>query len=48
MHIISISTIPGVMVGIEWDYINGFVCIDLFFIRFVWDYAGEPDEGESQ
>lgn len=38
INVLQISFIPGVMCGIEWDYHNGFVVIDLFILRLVWDY----------
>lgn len=37
---IGLSLIPGVMVGFEWDHINGFVVFDLFILRIVFDYRG--------
>jgi hypothetical protein len=38
--------IPGVMVGVEWDYINKFVVLDFFVLRIVWDYWGFEREEE--
>lgn len=38
INVFQISFIPGVMVGLEWDYNNKFVVIDLFIVRIVWDY----------
>lgn len=46
MNIFMVSFIPGFMVGIEWDYENYFVVIDVGIIRFVWDYYGYPREEE--
>lgn len=40
---ISILLIPGVMVGVELDYINKFFVVDLLIFRFVFDYAGEEE-----
>ena len=37
-----ISFIPGIMIGVEWDYECGFVVIDLAIIRIVVDYVGVP------
>jgi hypothetical protein len=37
---IIISLIPGVMLGLEWDYINGFLVLDLLIIRIVVDLQG--------
>ena len=37
---LAIALIPGIMVGMELDYINGFLVIDLGIIRIVYDYRG--------
>lgn len=44
MNIFMVSLIPGIMVGVEWDYENYFIVIDLFIVRFVWDYYGYERE----
>lgn len=46
IHVFSISFIPGIMLGLEWDYENYFVVLDLFIVRFVWDYYGYPRDEE--
>ena len=38
MNVLHVSMIPGMMIGLEWDYINKFVVLDLLIIRFVFDY----------
>jgi hypothetical protein len=43
IHIFTLSFIPGVMVGFEWDYINKFVIVDLFIVRWIWDYYDYED-----
>lgn len=40
MNVLQISLIPGFMLGIEWQYDNRFLVIDLGIIRIVWDYWG--------
>mgnify|MGYP003411317267 CR=1 FL=1 len=50
INIIHVAFIPGVMVGLEWDYEGKFVILDLFIIRIVWDYwsyRGEVGEEED-
>lgn len=47
MSVIHIATIPGIMVGVEWDYINKFFVVDLFLVRIVWDYWGYDREEEN-
>ena len=44
INVFHVSFIPGMMVGIEWDYINKFVVIDLLIVRVVWDYWGYDRE----
>lgn len=40
IKVISLSFIPGFMVGFEWDYINGTVVLDLGIVRLMYDYVG--------
>ncbi len=41
--------IPGIMLGVEWDYELGFLIVDLFVVRIVWDYVGwEVTEADRQ
>jgi hypothetical protein len=37
---VAFGLIPGVMLGVEWDYDMGFFVIDLLIVRIVWDYVG--------
>lgn len=48
INIFSLSFIPGVMVGFEWDYINKFVVLDLFIVRVCWDYWPYEREMEEE
>ena len=49
VKILSLSFIPGFMVGFEWDYINGTIVVDLGIIRIMYDYVGYevPTEEEQ-
>lgn len=38
INALQVGFIPGVMLGIEWEYEAKFVVIDLFIVRIVWDY----------
>ena len=40
IKVLSLSFIPGFMVGLEWDYINGTVVVDLGIFRVMYDYVG--------
>lgn len=40
IKVLSLSFIPGFMIGCEWDYINGTVVIDFGIIRLMYDYVG--------
>ncbi len=40
VKILSLSFIPGFMVGCEWDYINGTIVVDLGVVRIMYDYVG--------
>lgn len=40
IKVVSISFIPGFMVGIEWAYDQGFFVIDLGIVRVAIDYIG--------
>jgi hypothetical protein len=42
-----VAWIPGLMCGVEWDYVDKFLVLDLFIIRLVWDY-GWTFEGEKK
>lgn len=48
IQILQFSFIPGVMVGIEWDYNNKFVILDLLIFRIVWDYWGYDREDSPE
>lgn len=37
---IWLAWIPGIMVGLEWDYELGMVLLDLFVFRICLDYGG--------
>ena len=51
MRSLYIATIPGVMVGFEWDYINKFVVLDFLIIRVIIDYMPDreiPEMAEEE
>lgn len=41
---VYVGLIPGVCLGVEWDFVNGFAVVDLLILRVIIDYRGVISE----
>lgn len=44
MMVLTLLWIPGVMFGIEFDYVNKYIVLDVGIIRFALYYGDEYEE----